>query len=560
MTISTRSLALAAKYAVLILLAGCGSSVDVPPEGDPTQTNNDGGTNPGTDTGTPPTTICESALTMELAAPVIEVRSKLAFAIKLTTSDPGGAGGDHPLKVVLKKDGTDIKTIAEGPEPLGAYTTSFSPSELALTPGAYTIEATLGCPSTATSSKPATTKGNLIAARLGAVKVQIGAGDGALVPLMYHAVNGINGNAFPITASTVTTSMDLVTGEPELDTAAGVARTFPDLWTELYSPKVDSSGGVIEDGVSYPVSLKVGTKPDVTFTIGKTAKGGPAIPAGAPPIRLVLEGATPGDEPMSDKVVTRFDKSPVEKVGKYDLTLKWHFEAKDTTGWKAIPGATQEAPVRIYGVLGNDIGTAAPNLPWVAVVEAATKKINGATNDPAEIRKILVELIYAELALKYDRRNGASFYTSYTSGFTGARFSLNSFLKRSAGSTVNCTDCASILSTYSNMVGAPLKYAIIQGAPGTTGFSLNPIMGIGSTTFGSPFDSGRMGFSYHAVTSNDAAKTINDATLALDGDSDPKVAPQTKLLVQNIPGTEYLTRLSPGAPEYRYVDQTTTVR
>lgn len=541
-----------------VLFVGCGSSVDVPAENNNPQ-NGDGGTTT-TDTA-PPSTTCEAALTVAPAAPVAELRTKLAFPIKITTSDPGGAVGDHHLKVVLLKDGAPLKTLEDAAEPLGTVMSSFAPADLpGLAPGKYTVEATLGCPASATSKKEATARAEIHVARLGATAVQVGAGDGARVPLMYHAVAGMTGNAFPITDAVVTTSFATPAGEPDLDDNDGVPRVFPEVWTELGSPKTTSTGAVVEEGVSYPVSLAVGTKPDLTFTLGKTTKGGAALPDGAPPIRLVLEGAAAVDAPMADTVKLRLDASPVANVGRYDVTLKWKFEAKGDDGWKAIPGATQEAKVRLYGVLGNALGTTAPNLPWVAIVDAATAKINGATKDPVEVRKLLVQMVYEELTLKYDRRNGASYYTSYTSGYTGARFDLTSFLKRSRGNTVNCTDCASILSTYTNMVGAPLKYAIITGPPGSTGFSLNPIMGIGSTTFGSPFDSGRMGFSYHAVTSHDAAKTINDATLALDGDTDPKIAPQTKLLVQNVVGTEYLTRLSPGTPEYRYVDQSTTVR
>jgi hypothetical protein len=109
------------------------------------------------------------------------------------------------------------------------------------------------------------------------------------------------------------------------------------------------------------------------------------------------------------------------------------------------------------------------------------------------------------------------------------------------------------------MIGAKLNYAIIL-----SNFKLNPIRGIGATAFGSPFDSGRFSFSYHAVTTADSAMTINDATLELDGDTDPKLAPYTELLVQNVSGSEYLTRLSPttgtGAPVYQYRDQVTHAR
>ena len=58
--------------------------------------------------------------------------------------------------------------------------------------------------------------------------------------------------------------------------------------------------------------------------------------------------------------------------------------------------------------------------------------------------------------------------------------------------------------------------------------------------------------------------TIDDATLALDGDSDPQTAPYVELLVQNLTGSDYLTRLSPthgtGAPVYQYPDQVTHAR
>jgi hypothetical protein len=534
------------------LLSACGSSVDVPPEG-----------NPGSDTGTnvPASTKCEAKLSLEPAAKVIEGRAKLAFAVKVLTEDLGGATGDHPLKVVLKKAGTTLTTLHEGAEPLGSLMTSFKPaSVVGLEPGVYEVEATLGCPATATESKPATVKTELYVARLGATRIDVLAGDGARVPLMYHAVNGVTGNSFPIAPTLAATSVEINDGESDLDDKDGQPRVFPEPWASLSSPPVDTMGAVMEEGASFPVSLKVGTKPDLKFTLGKTAKGAagnvPAIPTGAPPIRLVLEGVAPTDNPVSgDPVTVRLTTSPVEAVNRYDVTLKWSFEAKGDDGWKAIPGATQEAKLRIYGVLGNDIGTAAPNLPWVAVVDAATAKIAGTTKEPAEVRKILVQYVYEEMALRYDRKSGASAYTTYPSGYVSARFDLTSFLKRSRGEIVNCTDCASILSSYANMIGAPLHYAIIGFS-----FSLNPIMGIGSTTYGSPFDSGRMAFNYHAVTTHDASKTINDATLALDGDSDPKVAPQAKLLVQNVAGADYLTRLSPGVPEYKYADQITTVR
>jgi hypothetical protein len=55
------------------------------------------------------------------------------------------------------------------------------------------------------------------------------------------------------------------------------------------------------------------------------------------------------------------------------------------------------------------------------------------------------------------------------------------------------------------------------------------------------------------VTTDDGGLTIWDATLALDGDLDPRSAPSTELLVQTIDGEEYLERLvRNGFADYYY--------
>jgi hypothetical protein len=495
---------------------------------------------------------------------VIEMRAKPP-QLSFTASDPGGAAGDHPLKVVLGQSGKAIKTLYDKAGALGDVKVDWTDG---LAPGAYEVEATLGCPATATNKTPATAKQTVYVVRLGATNVGID-GD-ARVPLMYHAVAGTAGSYYPIDEKNAVTSFAIATGESDLDDKDEKPRTFADPWSELDTPPTDSMGAVMESGVTFPVAVVAGQKPQITFTLGKTAfHGGKVVPggmttAGLPDIRVVLDGAPKTETKITDGGAVTFtlDKPPAENVGQYDLVLSWHFEAKSASGWQSIPGATQTAKVRVYGTLGNTQGTSVPNLPWVAVVDAATKEIGGKTSDPVEIRKMLVRLVYEDFGLGYDRKSGASAYTNYIGGgsssWVAARFELGAFLTRSRGSTVNCTDCASILSTYANMVGVRLHYAIIGW-----NFSLNPILGIGATAPGSPFDSGRMGFSYHAVTTPDSTTTIDDATLALDGDSDPTTAPFSKLLVQDVPGTEYLTRLSPAtspAPEYKYADQQTSVR
>ncbi len=567
---------------VLALLAGCSSNA-VEFSDDAGTTTDGGSDSGGGDTAVdtpPPSTTCTASVQVAPAAPLAQLGTKVATKVQLTLADTGGATGPHPLKVVLvSAAGAEVAKLLDTPNAesltggtLGKPSVDVVPADVAgLAPGKYTIKATLGCPKV-TTAKIGEGQGDLHFARLGAVSIGVGGGDGTRVPLMYHAVGGTQYAYYPIDGDKVpaTSFTDPATGEADLDSAPNTMRAFPTTpWAELDTPKTASDGSVVEDGVIYPVSLALGTKPDLTFTLGKKMAGasGPIAAgvgvSGTPLVRIVIDGQ-PGTDPTAPLAdgtsqTIRLAASPVAAVGRYDVTVKWHFEAKAPTGWVTVAGAEQSAVLRFYGVLGNELGTTAPYMPWVAVVDLGTKAASGKTT-PADVRAALVKEVYENFGLKYDRKSGASFYTSYTSGFAAARFDLGLFLKRSKGNTVNCTDCASILSTYSNMLGVKLHYAIIQGAGGKSGFSLNPIMGIGSTVFGSPFDSGGMGFSYHAVTSQDATKTINDATLAVDGDTDPKTAPQTKLLVQDLTGTNYLTRLSPGTPEYTYVDQITSVR
>jgi len=567
---------------VLALLTGCSSNA-VEFSDDAGTTVDGGSDSGGGDTAldtAPPSTTCTASVQVTPSAPLAQLGAKVATKVQLTLADTGGAAGPHPLKLVLvSASGAEVAKLLDTPNAesltggtLGKPSVDVVPADVAgLVPGKYTVKATLGCPKV-TTTKVGEGQGDLHFARLGAVKVGVGGGDGTRVPLMYHAIGGTQYAYYPIDGDKVpaTSFADPATGEADLDSAPNTMRSFPTTpWAELDTPKTASDGTVVEDGVIYPVSLALGTKPDLTFTLGKTMAGasGPIAAgvgvSGTPLVRIVVDGQ-PGTDPTTPLAdgttqTIRLATSPVATIGRYDVTVKWHFEAKATTGWVSVAGTDQSAVVRFYGVLGNELGTTAPYMPWVAVVDLGTKVATGKST-AADVRAALVKEVYENFGLKYDRKSGASFYTSYTSGFAAARFDLGLFLKRSKGTTVNCTDCASILSTYANMIGAKLHYAIIQGAGGKSGFSLNPIMGIGSTVFGSPFDSGGMGFSYHAVTSQDATKTINDATLAVDGDSDPKTAPQTKLLVQDLTGSNYLTRLSPGTPEYTYVDQITSVR
>jgi hypothetical protein len=515
---------------------------------------------------------CRPGIALRVSAKVAELRSQTPFPIEILVRDSGAATAAHPVKVVLaRQDGTPLKTLLDASQPPGTQTLSFTPSaEPDLPAGALQLNAEVGCPQAAPGA-PARASETVYLLRLGATKIAIKGGEGGgRVPLLYHALAHRESNYFPIPESLPVTSLDIPSGEPELDEKDGSPRRFPaEPWADLDSPPVDGRGAVRETGYTLPVSLVVGTRPDLSFTIGKTARSASGSQPtglsekGRPPVFLILDGAAGSDAGLVEEageITLRLPASPVPAINRIDKTIRWRFAWKDEGGeYVAIPGSEQSATLRFYGVLGNEQGKAAPDLPWVAVVDDATTAIAGRAADAERARAILVQHIYEDLGLSYDRKGGASYYTRYSGGFASASFSLSQFLTRARGKIVNCSDCASILSTYANMIGAKLHYAIIGPR-----FDLNPILGIGAMSFGSPFDSGRMQFSYHAVTTPDMTMTIDDATLAVDGDDDPKTAPHKKLLVQSLSGSDYLTRLSPtygtGTPGFQYDDQVTHVR
>src|SRR5215216_13308 len=223
-----------------------------------------------------------------------------------------------------------------------------------------------------------------------------------------------------------------------------------------------------------------------------------------------------------------------------DITWEWEFRC--CGGSKCEPLATTRH--RIYIVLEE------PNLPWkqpasdtqnpwaeamdYACVWAAGKQ----NRDDAA--SAITQAINATLGLVYDNAVGASHYTSGGLAF----FELTQFLSylkngTGLGNIVNCTDCATITTTFSNLVGCDL-HASKMGSF----FDLTPFRGIGAAGFGCPGFG--CGFSFHEVAWKGAhgnADPLFDACLRVDGDSNPWLAPYTEQFPVNI-----IFSTNPGAP------------
>jgi hypothetical protein len=466
----------------LVLLLGCGPKGIA--LGDDTAT---------LDPHTPVISVSGGALDPLLAAEtLLDVTADNGATVRISVTDAAG---------------TTVRTLADGLTMVDAIAWNGRDDTGALEPvGTYTVHAEL---LDAAGGVLTSTTSNFYIVRVG---VRSGTLSGDRIPLIWHR----NGNYWE-EAST----------DPTFEVAAiddgTTATPLPPLWDDLEQPPEDHVGHTLPAAYPYDV------QPTITLSAGGDI--------GDAPVDLEIAGwgtaqsVSPGDTPVFERT-TPLATGP--GVVEETLTLTWSVDG--------VPIGVQSLPARFYATLGTPTfeQEGPPYEPWVAAIDPALRAIQGVEGTDEAVLSALTEWIYRDLGLVYDTRYGASAYTQYAGrGYDRGEFDFTSFLARRNGSTINCSDCASILEGYSDMIGANLEYTIIL-----QNFDLNFIKSIGATDYTHcPFGSQGCGFSYHAVTTPDDAETIYDATLALDGDDDPGAAPFTELLVQTIDGQEYLDRL-----------------
>lgn len=387
------------------------------------------------------------------------------------------------------------------------------------TPGLYRVEVTATDSESGLSSEAS--------ADLGLVRVGVisaWADDEARVPLYWMQAKSLQDTSLAFSE---------VAG---LEDEGGVATTLPAVGEDLTAP----SG-------AEPLAWAWDARPTLTLIPGEeTVLGSTGLDAVE--VGLSVEGWTVlSGLPVSPgtPIVLQKDEGLASgpQVVEGELALQWTVEGETFS--------TQALPWRAYALLGPATfdETGVLYNPWVAAVDPALRGIAGVAADRDAVLDALVEWIFRDAGLSYDTVSGASAYVSWSGGWEDEEFNFTAFLRRAFGDVVNCTDCAHILLTYANMLGAELNYTIIL-----QDFQLNYILAIGGEEFTHcPFGSWGCGFSYHAVTTTDSGVTIWDATLALDGDDDPSNEPCTELLVQSVDGEEYLDRLvMSGRARYEY--------
>jgi hypothetical protein len=241
----------------------------------------------------------------------------------------------------------------------------------------------------------------------------------------------------------------------------------------------------------------------------------------------------------SGPVLFELEKHALDTVGVgiHTVVWRWQFRRSPSDAWTDFAQSSH----RIYTVL--DVPTApweqtphrASNtqLPWAEVLDVACTWARGASDLDEAATRITEEVFeLGHTLLEYGCAVGARTQYAFPA------FNCTAFLDRlrggfGNGAFVNCTDCATIVSTFANILGCSLW----QSRMGEfTPFALNPIVAIGSTIWQSACGF-PLGFLYHEVAWKgdcDVGDEVFDACLILDGDADPTTSPHTPLLPAKI--------------------------
>ena len=151
-------------------------------------------------------------------------------------------------------------------------------------------------------------------------------------------------------------------------------------------------------------------------------------------------------------------------------------------------------------VSGNEPNYDKTQNPWIDALDMLLEWGVKNKNDVVEIAIQITEHVNLNLNLKYATNNKGR--SSVTSGdiFDCSIFISNlANLKPDKIPPVNCTDCATVVSTFANLLGANL-YQTRFGGYSLAGFDCNKVIVIGETSWKYPFeDIGGKGFSYHEI-------------------------------------------------------------
>jgi hypothetical protein len=228
-----------------------------------------------------------------------------------------------------------------------------------------------------------------------------------------------------------------------------------------------------------------------------------------------------------------------------DIQWDWFYKSTDEN-WVSMGSSSH----RVYVVLDTPFlpwlqpptpPASVTQLPWVDALDQACVWAGGKLN-PLDAATAVTQAVNNNLGLTYDVSHGASKYTQAmgpTSWFLCTAFlAFINQQPEGKGNVVNCTDCATIVSSFANLLGCQLA-AAVMASPG--GFLCNKIIAVGGgTLWNYPFPPANR-FAYHEVAWTGAFKhgdQIFDACLQADHSDNPwdwtdPVLPHTPALPAN---------------------------
>ena len=217
-------------------------------------------------------------------------------------------------------------------------------------------------------------------------------------------------------------------------------------------------------------------------------------------------------------------------VGIQDIKWRWQFSTTPQVPetWTDF----QRTKHRIYTILSKPTDPWEPcsnnpgniHQPWTEVLEQACRWAAGAVGQQHDLATTYITRRLFDLGkamLKY--QGGQSYAFRY--------FECAKFLELLAGGVgngarINCDDCATVVSTFANILGCDLSQSVMG-----PDFDTNRILLIGYTKFCATT------FLHHSVAWKGvctAADAVFDACLQLDNDGHPEAEPEDPLLPTNL--------------------------
>jgi hypothetical protein len=466
----------------------------------------------------------------------------------------GTTGSLNATITVVDGQGNTVRTLDTSTHNVGdSWSDSWDGSNDAgqtVAPGSYTL--TLA--TTGAVSGSVTAPINVV--RLGARAIQFLDTGTSRVPLTYHAANGQPRSYFAIDSGGPQWTLPASTvSAGALDDATGAPLVAPAPWANVQAPPTDSNGVVLALGRSLPLAYVGGSTMNIQLTLGDTtfsAADSSSHPCGYPiqgvALRVHAGGTASGAISPGSQATVPVGYTVPTGLTRTATQVAIFFEYQDANGWEPVPGQ-QTTTHMIYSVNGlsqvadtdGTTSTDARQTTFVAAVDTVTGW--AATSSSADAMTTITRAVNGQMGLTYDIVSGADAYADGDPANPTLAFS--EFLSnQSRGKTVNCADCAALVGMFSRSVGVDVQSCIVGND-----FPLNYILGIGATQWKSAiFTNGGASFSFHAIATTTAGKSIYDACLAVDDGPHPdQVETRIPDLPINMDMSHYMSKLTPSS-------------